>query len=132
MSKGIKSFPVVHLLLFVVLFGGLTVAASCKGDSMKNLERGMRYAKAKLQPDDNMVNQLALEQARKKGMNPAMYLTRGVKKPEAYPKFIWNAPPSPWSVVVRPGQEKGLLLIEGYGADVDKPLMVEQARFVVK
>jgi hypothetical protein len=108
-----------HVLL--VLFG-LAFLLGCSDSRARNVENSVDNAKRLLEKaKTNPIAKASFASAVGQGGDVTAYLAANMAGPEGYAPYVWNGPAAPYSVVIRLGSAPGEYVIEGYGANADKP-----------
>jgi hypothetical protein len=124
MSRSKSLFQLLSCVLIVfVIFG-------CSKDEREvKLERGIGFMRSLTNPGP--VNNLAA--AHYQANTPeGMIMLYAASAPEdgSYPGVYSDRQSlQPWSILVLPGNKENSLIIEGYGDDLAKPMIVEEITF---
>ncbi len=102
---------------------------SCGGGDTGKVDAGVRHVKRTLERvKEDYVSAVTFASALEMGADVTTYVTASTMDPGSLPHLIWQGPAEPYSIVIRPGEETGEYLIEGYGKDTRKPRTVETVR----
>ncbi|HSE39323.1 MAG TPA: hypothetical protein VLH08_01045 [Acidobacteriota bacterium] len=118
--KKFQSFAV-----FLVLAGILTSVA-CKNRN-EEVINGVIYAKNALNAaGSNPFSQASYQAFIAGGKTPVDYVKSTMPKDEpVFESWEYGKPTKPWTIVIRPSTSPNEYYIEGYGADIKKPIKVE-------
>jgi hypothetical protein len=115
--------------LAVVILIGTGIFLGCGEDKKEQLINGVIYADRAL--DGVTANPLSEASYRgmvSNGKTPVDYVKATLPKEEKiFTNYVYNQPPKPWTIVIRPTNEPNELAIEGYGDDIKMPVKVEYA-----
>ncbi len=97
------------------------------GSKQGDVEQAVRYAKRLFErvntyPPAALIFQSHVET----GGDALSYVTASLPPKSDLPPYYAEEPGQPWCVVIRNGPETGTILIEGYGEDLETPLITEQ------
>jgi hypothetical protein len=116
-----------NFALLLVLTMGCAWIVACGPDRAEKLRNGVSYAEGALQQVG--VNPLATatyQSIAGSGGGPAKYVNYMLpKKDPVFDSFEDGKPTHPWTVVIRPTAVANEYSIEGFGDDVNKPLVVK-------
>lgn len=117
-----RSKSILTLCLLAILF-----LAACGPGKEEKVRNGVMYAtRALQQAGANPFSRATYQGIVGRGGNPADFIkTTLPKKDPPFDSFEYNNPSHAYTVVIRPGTDPGEYFIEGYGADLKKPLMVD-------
>lgn len=112
----------------VALSAGLLALWACANPSRDRLERGVRFAKAQFQDTGrNPFAAAALGGQAEMGGTLLTYLASTIPDNADLPRYDAERPSQAWTVVLRATQDR-LVIIEGYGEDLARPLITDTAR----
>jgi hypothetical protein len=106
----------------------LAAASGCAGRASDKVERGVEHIRRSLErvKIDRMAG-LAFCSTVESGGSVIDFFAAN-ELPGSLPHLIWQGPPEPESIVIRPGEAQGEYVIEGYGERTDKPAVTEVVR----
>ena len=113
--------PTPSRILIVTLLG----AAACGNPDRSKLERGVAYARRQfVEAGRNPIAAASLGSTTEMGGNLSSYLYAAMPENADLPRFLDDRPSGPWSVALRaPGADT--VIIEGFGASLERPLLAE-------
>jgi hypothetical protein len=113
--------------LKLILSAVMAVALlSCGGGDTAKVTAGVRHVKRILERvKEDFPSAVTFASALEMGADVTTYVTASTMDPGSLPPLIWQGPPRPHSIVIRPGDEVGEYVIEGYGKATTKPRRVE-------
>lgn len=107
----------LSILLSISLFG-------CSDSQRQLLEKGVQHAERSFQSlHTNELSRLGFEDMMRQGATLVTYVAADAADDAKLPPFISEGPPRKWAVVLRQDEGTGQILIEGYGENLDKPLL---------
>ena len=111
-----------------IVIGAMVAAACLSGCGNANktkLQRGFDQANYLLKRvSRDPIAAAAWGSLAEGGGSVITYITASLSdEPDAWPHFTTEKPTQAWSVVIRDGEKAGDYVIEGYGEDLNKPLM---------
>lgn len=117
-----RASPVVLLVL------GLVTLSSCGNPNKDRLARGVRFAKSRFQETGrNPLAAAALGSQAEMDGDLLTYLASTIPDNADLPRYDAERPSQRWTVVLRATPD-GLVIIEGYGEDLARPLITDTAR----
>jgi hypothetical protein len=118
-----KSKRMIQLLSCMII---LFVIFACSDERKAKLEKGIGFTRSLTNP--NPVQSLAAAHYQAdtpEGM--VMLYHSSLPEDGSYPNVYSDRQSlQPWSLLILPGHKEGSLIVEGYGDDLTKPLIVEE------
>jgi hypothetical protein len=113
----------IELALFFLIFTLSFLAFGCK-DRSEDVRSGVMYAENALASvGSNPFSKASYESIVGRGGTPVDYIKATLPKEKpVFDSWEFGKPTHPWTIVIRPGSSPNEYAIEGYGADVKKPL----------
>ncbi len=111
-----------------VLAAVIVLTAACGVSQAQSLKRGVELAKHRLmEAGRNPMAAMSLSSVEEQGGNVTHYIYASLPpKDPVFSSFDYRRPSRPWTVVIREGSAPREYIVEGYGEDLTKPLLVEQ------
>ena len=78
--------------------------------------------------DEDRLAALSFMDMIEQGASPVTFISASADASDDLPPLVLDLPSVPWCVVVRPGGDAGLYIIEGYGDDLGTPRLREDVR----
>jgi hypothetical protein len=109
------------------LFAVMTTALlSCGDGETAKVDAGVRHVKRTLERvKEDYVSAVTFASALEMGADVTTYVTASTMDPGSVPHLIWQGPAEAYSIVIRPGDETGEYVIEGYGKSTVEPRTAE-------
>ncbi|MBI1723306.1 MAG: hypothetical protein HYR48_05300 [Gemmatimonadetes bacterium] len=112
----------------VPLVAGFLALWACANPSRDRLERGVRFAKSRFQDTSrDPFAAAALGGQAEMGGSLLTYLASTIPDNADLPRYDAERPSQAWTVVLRATADR-LVIIEGYGEDLARPLITDTAR----
>lgn len=126
MRKSGKIFKLLLLSFMVVLF----IVPGCADERKTKLEKGIGFMRGLASPNPAQVVALAHYNA---DSDPAGLVTlyhSNLEPNGSYPEAYSDRQSlKPWSLLVLPGNKESTMIVEGYGDDLKKPVIIEEITF---
>ena len=114
--------------LAFLLLTGAVLPLACSNPERSRLERGMEFARLNLERTRrDPAAQLSLASMAEMGGTLVQYLAANAAPDADLPRFTEGRPEAPWTVVLRQ-MGGGVVVLEGYGEDLSRPVLVDTAR----
>jgi len=114
--------------LAFLLLSGVLLPLACSNPERSRLERGMEFARLNLErAGRDPAAQMSLQSIAEMGGTLVQYLAANAAPNADLPRFAEGRPEGPWSVVLRQ-MGAGVVILEGYGEDLSRPVLVDTAR----
>ena len=114
--------------LRIVLLACLLLPLACSNPERSRLERGMEFARLNLErAGRDPAAQMSLASMAEMGGTLVQYLAANAAPNADLPRFTEGRPEAPWTVVLRQ-TGGGVVILEGYGEDLSRPVLVDTAR----
>jgi hypothetical protein len=121
MKAGCRSPLALGLLTAV-----MAVLLCCGGGEAGKVDARVRHAKRILERvREDYVAAVTFTSSLEMGADVTTYVAASTMDSRGLPPLIWQGPPRAYSIVIRPGDEVGEYVIEGYGKDTATPRSVE-------
>ena len=115
-----------RLAVFLTTVALLPLA--CSNPERSRLERGMEFARLNLEATQrNIAARMSLQSTAEMGGTLVQYLAANAAPNADLPRFAEGRPEAPWTVVLRQ-MGGGVVILEGYGEDLSRPMLVDTAR----
>ena len=109
--------------LFVVIPLLVACIFACGEDKKEKVKKGVIFAASALQQANANPLSKATFQGYMRNGNPVDYIKAILPKQNPpFDSYEFKNPTHPWTIVIRPGTDRGEFYIEGYGADTKQPL----------
>jgi len=104
-------------------------ASGCGDARVTKVEKGVVFAKRLLEKTKtHFPTTVSYNSIVETGGSPVSFLAANAMEPKALPRFIWEGPAAPFSVVLRNGAVAGEIVIEGYKDTTDKAAFTETVK----
>lgn len=120
-------------LVVAILIGSGVLGLGCGEDKKAQLINAVIYADRAL--DGVTANPLSLASYQgmiANGQTPVDYVKATLPKSEpVFDNYVYNQPPKPWTIVIRPTNDPNEYAIEGYADSTKIPVKVEYSTVVL-
>jgi hypothetical protein len=124
MNKSKRILPLLScILILFVIFG-------CTDERKTKLERGIGFMRSFTNPNPIQMGAIANYNADSDPAGLIMLYHSSLEADGSYPEAYSDRQSlQPWSLLVLPGTKERSLIVEGYGDDLKKPIIVEEIIF---
>ena len=118
----------VHILVRVSLLTAFSLLLFCCNSREGEVKRGVKFAKRRIEEvERNPMARVALASALETGGSFSTYLAASLPPDSDLPPFYDKIPQRSWCVVFKETSGDHVV-IEGYGEDLSRPIITENAR----
>ena len=117
---------IVRRISVAIAVVSLSFLLGCGDARVRDVDNSVNFARRMLEKTKtDPIALVAFSSSAEQGGNVITYLTANMAGPDGFAPYVWIGPPDPYSVVIRPGSAPGEYILEGYGADTNKPSRTE-------
>lgn len=116
----------IVLILCISIFATLSLC-SCSSSKDDLLKSGVEHAERTFKSlQHNELAKLSFQDLMGQGASLVTFVTAAAADGAELPPYFMDQTSRPWSVVLRQDEESGEIVIEGIGADLNRPQIVKR------